>query len=365
MASSSSQAPVHSFGEPAQTGFVIEGRQQEELLRMDAYSAALAFVRGEISVKGDLFAAIRFFLRGSRPGWRAQWNSAAARMGRWGILARLQSRSGTAHDIQFHYDRSNEFYRQFLDSYMQYSEGHFTSPECTLEQAQRAKLDRICRHLDLAPGQRFLDIGCGWGGLVTYAAENFGIEGVGCTLSERQFQLASRTVRQRGLAERVMIRKTDYRDLSGEFDRIASVGMFEHVGGGRMREYFRKVHSLLAADGLFLNRGIVRPQQATDRPETRFVQRNVFPGGSLIPLSEVVRKAELAGFEVISVEDVRKHYARTCRAWVQNLQANAEACRNLVDEVTYRTWLLYLAASSVNFEDGEIDCVEVVFGKRP
>jgi cyclopropane-fatty-acyl-phospholipid synthase len=364
MARSSSQAPVHSSEESAPAGFVVEGRSQEELLRMDAYSAAMAFVTGQISVQGDLFAAVRFFLRGSRPGWSAKWRIAAAWVGRWGFLARLQSRSGTARDIQFHYDRSNEFYRQFLDSRMQYSEGHFSGPGCTLEQAQREKLERICRHLDLAPGHRFLDIGCGWGGLLIYAAENFGVQCVGCTLSERQFQLASDTVRQRGLAERVLIRKMDYRDLAGEFDRIASVGMFEHVGGGRMREYFRKVHSLLAGDGLFLNRGIIRPQTATDRPETLFIQRNVFPGGSLIPLSELVRDAEMAGFEVISMEDVRKHYARTCRAWVENLQANAEASKSVVDDVTYRTWLLYLAASAVNFEDGEIDCVEVVFGRR-
>ncbi len=202
------------------------------------------------------------------------------------------------------------------------------------------------------------------GRLLVYAAANFGVKGVGCTLSDQQAALAAETVREQGVAERVEIRKVDYRDLTGEFDRIASVGMFEHVGGRRMTEYLRKVHSLLAADGLFLNRGIVRPQRASDRPETLFIQRHVFPGGELIHLSDVVRDAERAGLELVSMEDVREHYARTCRAWVANLQANADTCRRLVEEATYRTWLLYLAASAVNFQDGQIDCVEVVFRKR-
>lgn len=350
----------------ATEGFAVEGRiPRNDLLRLDAYSAAMAFVNGEITVSGDIFQAVRFFLSRSRPGARALWSIARAWLGHLNIKTRLRDRKTTARDIQFHYDRSNEFYQQFLDSRMQYSEGHFTGPDCSLEEAQLEKLERICGRLGLAPGQRFLDIGCGWGGLLAYAAGHFGIEGVGCTLSQRQFRLASETMSKSGLAGRVAIRLTDYRNLTGVFERIASIGMFEHVGRRRMPEYFRKVYSLLAEDGLFLNRGIVRPETATDQPETLFVQRNVFPGGQLIHLSEAVRDAERAGFEVVSMEDVRQHYARTCRAWVVNLMANTAACRRLVDEATYRTWILYIAASAVNFEDGQIDCVEVVFGKRP
>jgi len=362
-----SHAPVGAAARPetAPDGFTIQGRiPRNDLLRMDAYAAAMAFVNGEITVSGDLFQAVRFFFSRSRPGWRGLWHTAAAWLGRLSLRTQRQDRRTTARDIRFHYDRSNEFYRQFLDSRMQYSEGHFTGPNCSLEEAQRAKLDRICRHLGLAPGQRFLDIGCGWGGLLVYAAGHFGVEGVGCTLSERQFAMASATVAQAGLADRVLIHQTDYRNLTGQFDRIASVGMFEHVGRRRMPGYFRRIYSLLADNGLFLNRGIVRPETANDKPETRFVERNVFPGGQLIHLSEVVRDAERAGFEVVSMEDVRRHYARTCRAWLASLTANAAACRRLVDEVTYRTWVLYLAASAVNFEDGRIGCVEVVFSKR-
>ena len=332
---------------------------------MDAYSAAVAFVNGEISVTGDLFAAIRSFLNRSHPGLRALPKILAARLSRNGLGARVQSRGSAARNIQFHYDRSNQFYQLFLDPWMQYSEGHFNGPGCSLEQAQREKLDRICRHLQLAPGQALLDIGCGWGGLLAFAAEHYGVEGEGCTLSAQQFRFASQTMENRGLAGRMRIRQVDYRDLTGCFDRIASVGMFEHVGGRKMPGYFRKIYSLLPADGLFLNRGIVRPETAHDTPETLFVQRSVFPGGELLPLSRVIRDAERAGFEVVLLEQVREHYARTCRVWVANLIANGEACLRLVDQVTYRTWILYLAASAIAFEDGTIGCVELVFAKRP
>jgi cyclopropane-fatty-acyl-phospholipid synthase len=344
--------------------FTIGGRiRNEDARRMDTYSLALAYIRGEISVTGDLFSAIRFFR--NRPGTplRSLVIRAAAWLGRSGIGARLANRTAAVRDIQSHYDRSNDFYRLLLDSRMQYSEGHFTGPECTLEEAQEVKLDRICRHLDFRPGQSFLDIGCGWGGLLIYAAARFGVHGTGCTLSRQQSELASELVNREGLARRVEIRETDYRDLTGQFDRIASIGMFEHVGPKRMAAYFRKVYSLVAPDGLFLNRGIVRPQRESNSPETLFVQRHVFPGAGLTPLADVVRDAERAGFEVVSMESVRRHYARTCRAWVANLMTNTEQCRQLVDDVTYRAWLLYLAASAVNFEDGRIDCVEVVFGK--
>jgi cyclopropane-fatty-acyl-phospholipid synthase len=357
----SAAASKNTFGT-----FAIESNiGQETLLHLDAYSAAMAFINGRINVTGDLCEAVRFFRSRSHAGWRALVTRVLASLSKAGFLLRAQTKAATARDIQYHYDRSNEFYQQFLDPRMQYSAAYYTGPGCSLEEAQRQKLDRICRQLRLEAGQQFLDIGCGWGGLVIHAAAQFGVTATGCTISTEQFRYAGKAVEDAGLAGRVTIRQIDYRDLTERFAKIASVGMFEHVGHARMQEYFRHVYSLLAPGGLFLNRGIVRPEMSGDDGETLFLQRKVFPGGSLIPLSEVVREAEHAGFEVVAMEDVRLHYGRTCRAWVENLVRKAETCRGLVGDTIYRTWLLYLAASAVGFEDRHIDCVEVLFASAP
>ena len=238
------------------------------------------------------------------------------------------------------------------------------SLESSLEDAQLEKLARSCRTLGLQAGQQFLDVGCGWGGLLAYAGEHCGVNGFGCTLSDRQREFADALFRSKGLAGRLTVRKLDYRDLAERFDRIASIGMFEQVGRSRLGAYFKKIYSLLADDGVFLNRGIVRPIGMSDGPETLFLQKNVFPGGELEHLPNVIRAAEHAGFEVRKMEDYRHQYALTCQAWVARLQENEEMCRRLVGDSAYRTWLLYLAASAVNFEDGCIDAVEIVFVKR-
>jgi cyclopropane-fatty-acyl-phospholipid synthase len=183
----------------------------------------------------------------------------------------------------------------------------------------------------------------------------------GCTLSPQQLQFANALIKSRGLTDRVSVNLCNYLDLQGTYDKIASVGMFEHVGRKNLPTYFRKVHSILAEGGLFLNRGIVRPEGVSDGPETLFLQRNVFPGGQLVHLAEVVREGERAGFDVLSMEELRIHYARTCRAWVERLRTNEEACQRLVGAATYRTWLLYLAASAVNFEAGVTGAAQVTF----
>jgi cyclopropane-fatty-acyl-phospholipid synthase len=330
---------------------------------MDSFSAANAFVGGDISVTGDLCAAIQFFAGQEHSRIRQGWFTFCAHAGHWMSMLRA-GRAAAAWNIGYHYNRSNEFYELFLDSRMQYEAGKFSRPECTLEEAQTEKLTQICRKLGLRPGHRLLDIGCGWGGLLVFAAEHYGIQGVGCTLSEEQRKFAQSVLTGMGIAKRLEVRKIDYRDLSGRFDRVTSVGMFEHVGPHRLSPYFEKVHSLLDDDGLFLNRGIVRPVGISDGPETLFLERSVFPGGKLVHITDIVRAAEKAGFEILELEDYRLDYARTCREWVARLQKNAAKCKLQVGEAAYRTWLLYLAASAVNFEAGRIDAVEILFRKR-
>ena len=343
-------------------GFTVCGSLRD-FARADAYSAAQGFIRGKFDIAGDLFAAIQWKRENVPGSLRARALSAAVR---WAprLESWFQGRGRAARNIRFHYDRSNAFYAQFLGARLVYSCAYFQHPDWSVDQAQEAKLEHICRKLDLGCGERFLDIGCGWGGLILHAAERHGALATGCTLSTQQFEYARRAVSERGLEGLVTVHERDYRDLEGRFNKIASVGMFEHVGVHRLRGYFRKVGALLAEGGLFLNHGIARPQSVKRDAESLFLGRKVFPGGELAALAETVRAAEDAGFEVLDVENLRPHYALTCRAWMHNLQANEDTCLRLVDRETYRTWLLFLAASALAFEDGFTDVYQVLMARR-
>jgi len=334
------------------------------LARADAYSVARAFVNGEIEVQGDIIAAVRFQLSRSGSAWQRQFLDAVCRWNPWRLTQRWSSRESTARHIRFHYDRSNDFYQLFLDTRMVYSCAYFNPPEASLDQAQAAKLDHICRKLHLEPGNRFLDIGCGWGALATEAALRWGVRASGCTLSRRQFEYASQRIRAASLERHVSIHEMDYRDVAGEFDKISSVGMFEQVGRAQLGDYFRRVYALLAPEGLFLNHGITRPAPVHSDAQSLFIARKVFPGGQIVNLHEVIRSAEHAGFEVLDVENLRRHYAHTCRAWVDRLTAHRERCLETVDASTWRTWRLYLAGSAVAFEAGSLGLHQVLMAKR-
>jgi cyclopropane-fatty-acyl-phospholipid synthase len=356
-----SNAVNNVYADPAGRFTILDRAHSgiDRFLKADAYSAALAFIKGELAVQGDIFSAIRFFLNQRRSNFYEWWLGMCAR-----LSSVMPQRWTAQRNIQFHYDRSNVFYSLFLDSRMQYSEAHFKAPEMSLDEAQAEKLDRICRALQLKPGERFLDIGCGWGGLIVWAGERYGVVARGCTLSAQQLQFAVSLINNHGLQDRASVDLCNYLDSQGTYDKIASVGMFEHVGRKNLPTYFRKVHSILVDGGLFLNRGIVRPEGVSDGLETLFLQRNVFPGGQLVHLADVVREGECAGFDVLGMEECRIQYARTCRAWVERLRANQEACQRLVGAATYRTWLLYLAASAVNFEAGVTGAAQITFRKR-
>jgi cyclopropane-fatty-acyl-phospholipid synthase len=359
----SGERRAYGKGDPSFTIVVTDQTQLNWLLRADAYSAALAFIRGDIEVHGDLIAAVRFQTATAPRSLPARFFGALARFAPGRIESWYQPKSRAARNIRFHYDRPNDFYRQFLDSRLVYSSAYYRDPEWSLEQAQLAKMDHICRKLDLRAGERFLDVGCGWGALVIHAAERYDAAATGCTLSRNQHEFAARRIAELGLTQRAAVLDLDYRDLSGRFDKIASVGMFEHVGRRRLGEYFSKVRGLLEEDGLFVNHGIMRPQLVGDNHETLFLQKKVFPGGELAHLSDVIREAEKSGFEVLDIENLRPHYALTCRAWVERLRDRASQCMLYVDSETYRTWLLYLAASARNFEDGLTDVHQLLLAK--
>ena len=263
-----------------------------------------------------------------------------------------ESRAAIAH----HYDVSNEFYALFLDPEMVYTCAWYRDSTVDLAQAQTDKLELVCRKLDLQPGDRMLDIGCGWGSLARHAARTRGVEVLGVTLSEKQASLANKRIREESLEKNCRVEFRDYRSLDRnlKFNKIAAIGIIEHIGRDHFDAYFAQVHDLQETGGLFLNHGITRLRHWTPTPQWDFLLAQVFPGGDLTHISHLTEAMETASFEILDVENLRAHYARTCADWTDRLQAVQEEAIALVGTQTYRTWLLYLAASSVGFEEGSI-----------
>lgn len=282
------------------------------------------------------------------------------------IRGRLHSTGRDGEAVRHHYDTGNEFFELFLDPEMVYSCAYFLDPSESLADAQHRKLDLICRKLQLQPGDYLLDVGCGWGALVRHAAKHYGVQAVGVTLSPEQAAEAKVRVRQDGLRDRVTIKVQDYRDVTGEFDAISSVGMFEHVGGGELKTYFAKLHELLTPGGVLVNHGITtrsRPRRL-ERKKPSFVNTYVFPDGELLPLEASLRVAEEVGFEARDIESLRKSYALTLRHWVAELEETHKLAVAAANERTYRIWRLYMAGSATAFDSGALSVYQAVYTKR-
>ncbi len=279
---------------------------------------------------------------------------------------RLHSLMRDREAISHHYDVSNEFYRLVLGPTMVYSCAYFADPSESVDTAQERKLELICRKLRLSEEDRFLDIGCGWGSLVLHAAREHGARAVGVTLSREQAALARERVREAGLEDRVEIRIADYRELTdGPFDKIASVGMYEHVGRDELGNYFAAVKRLLRPGGLFLNHGIARVQPHVKRKpwasDATFLSRYVFPDGELSLLGTAIEAAERAGWETRDDESLREHYALTLREWVRNLAANRDEAIAIAGPERERIWRLYMTGAALAFEAGEIGVHQTLF----
>jgi len=273
-------------------------------------------------------------------------------------------------NIAYHYDVSNAFYRLFLDEAMVYTCAYFTEDHGDIDRAQRDKLDMICRKLRLKPGDRFLDIGCGWGALICHAARHFGVEAHGVTLAEEQLALAREKVERLGLQDKVTLHLKDFTQMEGQFDKISSIGMFEHVGIANHPSYFQAVNRLLRPRGLYLHHTISRRAKKTDKAfnkmpaEYRALVRYIFPGGELDHLGMSIANLERYGFEIHDVEGWREHYQRTTRLWWERLEARkAEAEAEIGPERT-RMWLLYLAGCSLAFERGGALVNQTLVSKR-
>lgn len=354
-----------------------------------------AVMRGDVEVEGNLEAAaavapaIRDRLCRPRALARLGYHATrlpretaardAAHASRLDGRARHTRRHSLARDsaaIKSHYDVGNDFYALWLDRRMVYSCAYFASPDSSLDDAQRDKLDHLCRKLRLKPGETLLDVGCGWGALVCHAVRHYGVRATGITLSEQQAAWGRQRIRNEGMEDRAGIQVLDYRALrpGHPFDKIVSVGMFEHLGPTQMETYFHTMFGLLRPGGLFMNHGIVEAPTRHARGwrsalrrlawhEGSFIDRHVFPDGQLVPLALEIGTAESAGFETRDVESLRPHYVRTLRAWVDRLEQRWPDAVRLTDEVTARTWRLYMAASAHAFDSGQIGLAQVLFAR--
>lgn len=332
-----------------------------------------AFVRGDLEVEGELEAVLEALEHVELPASPLEWVRGVALRGS-GIRALSAHLHGTAHSpardrqaVKHHYDLSNDFYRLWLDPRMVYSCAYFPHGDENLERAQEAKLELICRKLRLRPGERLLDIGCGWGGLVIYAAQHFEVEALGITLSSAQLEEARARVRRSGLEGRVRIEELDYREVHERFDKIASVGMAEHVGRANLPRYFQAAFTCLEPGGLFLHHAIaqgpVRPKSPTWAASGEFMRRYIFPDGEILPLWEMLCEAEAVGFEVRDVEDLREHYTRTLELWRHGLETRFPEAVSLVGPERARLYRLYLAASAHQFAFGHLAVHQTLLAK--
>jgi cyclopropane-fatty-acyl-phospholipid synthase len=355
------------------------GALRRMLLGANQLTLGEAYIYDDFDVEGNLEAALEFgdylvahelelteklrlaglLLRLPHGDYRHEGQPPALR-----LHGKLHSKPRDRKAIAYHYDLSNDFYQLWLDRRMVYSCAYFRQGDEDIDTAQAQKLDYLCRKLRLRPDETLLDVGCGWGGLVLFAAQHFGVRALGVTLSESQAELARQRIQQAGLSQRCEVRVCDYRDLapSTSFDKIVSVGMFEHVGERSLPEYFQHAWRLLRLGGVFLNHGIALAGTYQRRGPS-FIDKYVFPDGGLVPLGNTIRTAEACGFEVRDVESLREHYARTLRRWVGRLESHYEDTKRITNEVIYRIWRIYMAGSAHNFAKGRINLYQVLFSK--
>jgi cyclopropane-fatty-acyl-phospholipid synthase len=346
---------------PAVTITVKSPSAIRALAAPDFSSLGEAYVHEQIDVQGsigEVIEAVGALVRGAQK-----------RAARWSRLrATAHTRRQDAQAIEHHYDVSNDFYRLWLDGNMAYSCAYYREGNETLDRAQEQKFEHICRKLMLHEGERFLDIGCGWGGLMLYAARNYGVQALGITLSRNQLELARERILRERLADRCSVELLDYRDVPEvhKFDKIASVGMFEHVGLRKLPQYFGKVARLLADDGLILNHGITTmdPQsRSVGMGAGKFIDRYIFPHGELPHVSLAVHRMSEQGLEAIDIESLRFHYAKTLAAWASRLEAAQVDARKLVGEKRYRTWLVYLAGCAHAFAQSWVSIHQILAAK--
>jgi cyclopropane-fatty-acyl-phospholipid synthase len=382
-------------GEPVCTLVINSAAALQSLIaRPTEITLGEAFLAKDIDVEGDIFSvfdvAEHIFdcPRSQRQRMLEAASGVLLGIGQWWKQGRTHSIERDQAAISYHYDQPAEFYRPWLGTTMAYSCAYFESPEESIDEAQKSKLELICRKLRLQPGQRFLDIGCGWGSLILHAASRYNVFAQGITISREQASMASARIEQARLTGTCEVELLDYRKAPQQFspfDKIASVGMFEHVGLRYMPVYFERAYRLLKPGGVFLNHAIARGHFEGSRGgsflsrlvmpflidivmfrrprNTSFIEKYVFPDSELLTIAQAVHGAEAAHFEVRDVENLREHYELTLRCWVEGLKRNAVSLLEMVPETTYRIWLLYMAGSAAAFRRGDIAVFQTLLSR--
>ncbi len=355
------------FHEPAVIRKLILYRNLSRLT--EAYLEGTVTVNGNMEALFDLGDYLKNLQLSLGEKWQLVWWALKLPV-RYRMKAALQTVSAKHNNgrasIAHHYDVSNAFYRLWLDPEMVYTCAYFRDEHQPLADAQQEKLDYLCRKLRLQPGQTLLDIGCGWGALAIHAARHYGVNVHGITLSEAQQHFAQQRVVDEGLEKQVKIELLDYRDLTAQanYDRVVSVGMFEHIGIKNFPTYFDIVKHVLKPGGLFLNHGITNNVGWQSTPTTRFINRYIFPDGELARVSDVTDAMEQAGFEVLDTENLRRHYAYTLRHWAQALEANYNEAIRQTSQTTYRLWRLYMTGSAYYFNEGSLGIHQILVGHQ-
>lgn len=350
------------LGTPKVTVALRTPRAMVSLARPTLGKLARAYVEQEIDLEGDMHDILS--MGESLCDAAAEIEGKRSRLWKWWQHTGLADRK----NIGYHYDISNEFYALWLDERRVYSCAYFKQADDSLERAQEQKLDHICKKLMLKEGETLLDIGCGWGALILWAAEHYGVRAGGITLSRNQFDHVTAQIKERGLEGICTVRLMDYREVpeTEQYDKIASVGMFEHVGKGNLPLYFAKIYDLLKPGGLAMNHGIT--PTALDREGlgsdiSEFVEQYVFPGGELVHLSRVIESLSQQHLECLDAENLRPHYAKTLWRWAARLQARRDEARELIGEKKYRIWQIYMMGSAHAFDRNWLSLYQILAGK--